>query len=201
MGRMRASVSNMLAALAIGLAAATGGAVMANATDQATGGTPKVALETSKGTIAIELFPDEAPRSVENFLAYVDDGFYDGLIFHRVIAGFVAQACGYDTDMNYREPRGTVPNESHNGLRNDRGTIAMARLSDPDSASSQFYFNMADNHHLNAQPGRPGYTVFGRVVEGMEVLDRLELVDTTVRSGMPGVPEVPIVIERARRLQ
>jgi cyclophilin family peptidyl-prolyl cis-trans isomerase len=192
------------AAIALGLAAISGGAVMANPTDPqqspASAAPPKVELETSKGTIVIELAPGAAPESVENFLGYVDDGFYDGLIFHRVIAGFVIQGGGYDGEMTYRQPRGTVANESHNGLRNDRGTIAMARLSDPDSASSQFYFNVADNHHLNAQPAQPGYTVFGRVVDGMEVLDRIELVDTTVRAGMPGVPETPVVIERARRL-
>jgi peptidyl-prolyl cis-trans isomerase A (cyclophilin A) len=161
---------------------------------------PKVRLTTTLGVIDLELSPHRAPRTVANFLRLVDDGFYDGLIFHRVVANFVIQAGGYDATMNYREPPGTVPNESSNGLRNSRGSIAMARLSDPDSADSQFFINVKDNGHLDARPGQPGYTVFGRVIGGMDVVTEIELADTVRRGGMVGVPETAIVIEAARRL-
>ncbi len=162
---------------------------------------PRVRLETSMGDIVLALFPDRAPATVDNFLRLVDDDFYDGLIFHRVVAGFVIQAGGYDVGMNYREPPGTVVNEAGNGLVNARGTVAMARLDDPDSADAQFFINVNDNDHLNAGPGKPGYTVFGRVVEGMDVVTEIELSDTTRKAGMAGVPERPIVIERASRVE
>jgi cyclophilin family peptidyl-prolyl cis-trans isomerase len=198
-----ATIITPVVALALGATTAFGGVDMAEPrnTVETRDGAPRVALETTKGDILVELFPEEAPKTVANFLAYVDEGFYDGTIFHRVIAGFVVQGGGYDVAMNYRQPRGNVPNESHNGLSNDRGTIAMARQNDPHSASSQFYFNLASNPHLNAQPGRPGYTVFGRVIDGMEVLDRIEMSTTVERSGMSGVPDEPVVIERARRME
>ncbi|NIP13254.1 MAG: peptidyl-prolyl cis-trans isomerase [Pseudomonadales bacterium] len=160
---------------------------------------PGVVLETSVGSFEVELYPDRAPASVANFLSLVDDGFYDGLIFHRVIANFVIQTGGYDVDMGYREPPQTVVNESANGLTNRRGYLAMARLSDPDSADAQFYINVRDNPHLDFQPGSPGYTVFGRVVSGWEIVVEIELSDTVVRAGMVGVPEVPIVIRKAAR--
>jgi cyclophilin family peptidyl-prolyl cis-trans isomerase len=161
---------------------------------------PRVRLTTTTGTIEIRLFPDQAPRTVANFLRLVDAGFYDGLIFHRVIANFVIQAGGYEPDMTYREPPGTVPNESFNGLRNRKGTLAMARLQDPDSAEAQFFINVNNNPHLDARPGRPGYTVFGEVTNGMDVVVDIELTNTGVRNGMAGVPENPIVIESATRL-
>jgi cyclophilin family peptidyl-prolyl cis-trans isomerase len=161
---------------------------------------PQVRLTTSLGVIDLELLPDRAPQTAANFLRLVDDGFYDGLIFHRVVANFVIQAGGYDAAMNYREPPGTVVNESMNGVRNSRGTVAMARLADPDSADTQFFINVKDNGHLDARPGQPGYTVFGRVVAGMDVVTEIELADTGRRAGMVGVPETPIVIERAERL-
>lgn len=161
---------------------------------------PRVRLTTTLGVIDLEMLPERAPRTVANFLRLVDDGFYDGLIFHRVIANFVIQAGGYDAAMAYREPPGTVPNESFNGLKNVRGTVAMARLADPDSADSQFFINVNDNAHLDAKPGQPGYTVFARVVAGMDVVTDIELVDTVPRAGMVGVPEEPVVIRSARRL-
>jgi len=160
--------------------------------------TPTVTIETSKGRIVLELFPKQAPATVANFLRHVEAGFYDGLIFHRVVAGFVIQAGGYDSAMHYREPLGTVVNESANGLGNDYGTVAMARLSDPDSADAQFFINVRRNPSLDATPGRPGYTVFGRVIEGFDVVERIELSDTQVRDGMAGVPVVPVVIESIR---
>lgn len=161
---------------------------------------PRVRMTTSLGEIVVELFPNDAPRTVDNFLERVDEGFYEGLIFHRVVAGFVIQTGGYDAGLNYREPPGNVPNESANGLRNSRGTLAMARLNDPDSANTQFYINVKDNTHLDGAPGQPGYTVFGRVVEGMDVVTEIELSDTGRRGGMAGVPDTPIVIERMGRL-
>ena len=172
-----------------------GGATAANA-DEA----PSVLLETSAGEIRIRLLPDKAPRSVDNFLQLADDGFYDGLIFHRVIANFVIQAGGYDAELNHRKPPRTVANESFNGLRNRRGTVAMARLSDPNSADAQFFINVNDNAHLDAKAGQPGYTVFGEVTAGMDAVTAIELSDTQVRNGMAGVPEAPIVIHRLRRV-
>jgi len=162
---------------------------------------PKVLLETSMGDIVVEVFTERAPVTAANFLELVEQDFYDGLIFHRVIAGFVIQAGGYDAGMNYREPPGdNIVNESGNGLVNARGTLAMARQSDPDSANTQFFINVADNTHLDAKPGQPGYAVFGRVIDGMDVVTEIELSDTTRKAGMAGVPEQPIVIESAERL-
>jgi len=161
---------------------------------------PRVALDTSAGTIVVELEPARAPQTVANFLDLVDADFYDGLIFHRVVANFVIQGGGYTPDMALREPPRTVVNESFNGLSNRKGAIAMARLADPDSADAQFYINVRNNAQLDARPGKPGYTVFGRVVEGMDVVVDIELVDTGLRNGMAGVPLEPVVIEEARRL-
>ena len=163
----------------------------------------KVSVEivTDVGTMTVELVPSKAPNTVRNFLERVDESFYDGLIFHRVMFTFVIQAGGYDVDMNYREAPKTVVNESANGLSNTRGTIAMARSSDPDSAGAQFYINMQDNTSLDAAPNRPGYTVFGAVTEGMEVAEQIELVETGTVAGMQNVPKEPIVIETIRRVE
>ena len=161
---------------------------------------PLVRLETSAGNIDIELYPDRAPASVENFLTLVDGGFYDGLIFHRVVAGFVIQAGGYDERLTYRPPPATVVNESLNGLSNQKYSVAMARLSDPDSADTQFFINVKHNPNLDAQRGKPGYTVFGQVVAGMDVVTTIELVNTHVEAGMAGVPEEDVIISRATRL-
>ena len=160
---------------------------------------PVVVLETSMGDLAIELFQAEAPQTVANFLALVDAGHYAGLIFHRVIADFVIQAGGHSADMAYREAPRTVPNESSNGLRNERSTVAMARLEDPDSAGAQFFINLRDNDSLDHRRWKPGYTVFGRVTEGMPVVDAIAAVDTTMRGGMHDVPIEPVVIRKARR--
>ena len=158
-----------------------------------------VEIVTGLGTMTVELWPSKAPATVKNFLERVDEGFYDGLIFHRVMLDFVIQAGGFDADMNYREGPQTVVNESANGVSNTRGTIAMARTSDPDSAGAQFYINMLDNTSLDATPDRPGYTVFGKVT-GMEVADEIELVPTGTAGGMPNVPKEPVVIETIRRI-
>ena len=159
-----------------------------------------VEIVTGKGTMTVELMPAKAPKTVRNFLERVDEGFYDGLIFHRVVFGFVIQAGGFDADMNYRAAPQTVVNESANGLGNIRGTIAMARTSDPDSAGAQFYINMQDNPSLDARPDRPGYTVFGRLTAGMEVADEIELAATGIVAGMADVPNEAIVIETIRAL-
>lgn len=161
---------------------------------------PLVRIETDLGTITVELYPQRAPRTVTNFLALVDDGFYDGLVFHRVIAGFMVQAGGFDADMKRRSAPRTVPNESVGGLANERGTIAMARAQDPDSAGAQFYINMKDSPHLNARGGKPGYTVFGRVTAGLEVAERIEEAPTGAIDGRPDVPLEPVAIVAARRV-
>jgi cyclophilin family peptidyl-prolyl cis-trans isomerase len=161
---------------------------------------PVVRLETTLGNIDIELYPDRAPETVANFLDLVDNGFYDGLIFHRVVAGFVIQGGGYDHKLTYRTPPRTVINESSNGLRNQKYSVAMARLSDPDSADTQFFINVRHNPSLDGDRTKPGYTVFGQVVAGMDVVTTIELVDTHLEAGMAGVPEEDVIITRAARL-
>lgn len=155
---------------------------------------PVVRLSTSLGDMDIELYPDKAPETVKNFLRLVDDNFYDGLVFHRVVAGFVIQAGGYDENLTYRTPPNTVPNESFNGLPNQKYSVAMARLADPDSADTQFFINATHNLNLDPSGGNPGYTVFGQVIAGQDVVVAIELVDTHVEAGMAGVPEEDVVI-------
>lgn len=156
---------------------------------------PTVVIETTKGNIELELLPKFAPKHVANFLNLVEAEFYTGLIFHRVIPNFMIQAGGYDVGVSYKETGGiSVPNESFNGLRNKRGSVAAARLDDPDSASTQFFINVRDNFYLDAKPGQPGYTVFARVIDGFDTVERIELTDTHLRKGMAGVPEQPITI-------
>jgi len=161
---------------------------------------PKVLLDTSLGEIELELDEQHAPASVANFLAYVDSGFYDGTQFHRVIPGFMVQGGGFDQNMQQKNTEKTVNNESQNGLPNVRGSLAYARHPHPDSASSQFFINLVDNHYLNYRPGRPGYTVFGKVTRGMDVVDKIARVATGVRADMPDVPLQPIFIRSAKRL-
>lgn len=155
---------------------------------------PRVRFETTKGVIVVEVFVKEAPLSSANFLKLVEEEFYSGLVFHRVVANFVVQVGGYDATLTYRTPPATVPNESSNGLLNLRGTLAMARQTDPDSADAQFFINMRDNPHLDPVGDRPGYSVFGRVVAGLEAAERIELSDTNIQAGMAGVPEHPIEV-------
>lgn len=161
---------------------------------------PAVEIVTSEGAMTVALWPDKAPRTVENFLALVDEGFYDGTIFHRVIAGFMIQGGGHGADMALREPGRTVENESVGGASNERWTIAMARTADPDSAGSQFYINVVDNKRLDARDGEPGYTVFGQLKAGHDVAEAIELAETGELAGMRDVPVAPIVIESARRV-
>jgi len=158
-----------------------------------------VRLETSLGDIVVELDEKAAPVTTANFLRYVEEGFYDGTIFHRVINDFMIQAGGYTVDMRAKQTHGAIVNEAANGLKNGRGTIAMARTSNPDSARSQFFINHRDNHFLNYQgPDKPGYTVFGKVVEGMNVVDKIAAVKTARRGGMLNVPVEPVVISTAK---
>ena len=161
---------------------------------------PRVSLVTNKGAIEIELLPKFAPKHVANFLSLVEEEFYVGLVFHRVIPNFMIQAGGYDGDLNYKASERRVENESFNGLKNKRLTIAMARLNDPDSADTQFFINVRDNPHLDAQPGQPGYTVFGKVVDGLDVIETIELTDTHLRMGMVAVPEETITIVATKLL-
>ncbi|OGQ24876.1 MAG: peptidylprolyl isomerase, partial [Deltaproteobacteria bacterium RBG_16_71_12] len=159
---------------------------------------PVVTLKTSMGTIEIELFPDQAPKTVENFLGYVKAAHYDGTVFHRVIAGFMIQGGGFDKQMNKKPTRAPVVNESSNGLKNDTGTVAMARTSDPDSATAQFYINVKDNAALNRADGNAGYCVFGKVVAGLDVVKKIEASQTSTQNGMKDVPVKQVTIESLR---
>ena len=165
---------------------------------------PVVVMETSMGTIKIELRADRAPATVENFLRYVDEGFYDGTIFHRVIDGFMIQCGGFTREMEKKQTHAPIKNEAKAELRNDRGTVAMARTSDVDSATAQFFINVADSDFLNHKDETSrgfGYCAFGRVVEGMDVVDRIEKVRTTKKGSYENVPVQPVVIESVRRLK
>jgi cyclophilin family peptidyl-prolyl cis-trans isomerase len=163
---------------------------------------PRVRVVTTAGNFVIELDRNRAPRTVEAFLKYVKDGFYSGLIFHRVVAGFIAQAGGYTPDMQPKAVTENIFNESGNGLSNLRGTVALARSNEPHSATSQFYVNLADNVDLNPRPTRWGYAVFGKVVEGMEVVD--DIGHRPTAGGGPfdrNVPVEPIIIERVELIE
>jgi len=163
---------------------------------------PMVNMSTSLGDITIELYSERAPVTVENFLRYTDSGFYEGTVFHRVIPGFVLQGGGLTAGMERKPTGDPIENESDNGLQNLRGTLSMARLPDPHSATSQFFVNLADNPHLDhGGSGNWGYAVFGRVVEGMDVVDEIAGVATTTKAGQRDVPETPVVIERVSRTQ
>ena len=159
---------------------------------------PHAIIETNYGEIEIELLQSLAPRTVQNFIELTESEFYDGLTFHRVIANFMIQGGGYTPDLTYKPGPGNVPNESFNGVKNSVGTVAMARLSDPDSADTQFFINVRDNPHLDADGTTAGYTVFGRVASGMEVVREIELVNTYLTAGMAAVPEQPVIIHKVR---
>lgn len=161
----------------------------------------KVVMETSLGPIQIELDGDKAPVSVANFLSYVDEQFYDNTIFHRVIDGFMIQCGGFEPGMNQKRAKAPIKNESSNGLQNKRGTLAMARTSAPDSASSQFFINVQDNSFLDKAESRDGvgYCVFGKVVVGLDVVDKIKTVKTTTKSGHGDVPVQDVVIKSVRR--
>ena len=173
-------------------------ALPASGSSQGAAGNPRVAFETSKGRIVVELYPEKAPKTVENFLSYVESGFYDGTVFHRVIRGFMVQGGGFGADMDKKDTRPPVVNEAATGLPNERGTISMARTNDPNSATSQFFINHADNASLNYRDDRnPGYAAFGRVVEGLDVVDAIAGVPTTRKGMFDDVPVEPVTIEKA----
>ncbi|QTP61066.1 peptidyl-prolyl cis-trans isomerase [Billgrantia antri] len=185
---MKRTLLSLLAAASLPLAA-----FQANAAD--------VVLHTNHGPIAIELFQEQAPESVNNFLTYVQEGHYDGTLFHRVIDGFMIQGGGFDQDFQQKPTRAPITNEADNGLRNERGTLAMARTGDPHSATSQFFINVNDNRFLDHQGTHSGqawgYAVFGRVVEGMDVVDAIKRLPTGSRGPFQDVPREPVIIERA----
>ena len=169
---------------------------------------PIVKLETSEGDITVVLFADKSPKTVENFLAHVDEGFYENTVFHRIIDNFMVQGGGFDVDLKQKKTERKVINESKNRLHNDRGTLAMARTSDPDSAGSQFFINQRNNPRLDWTPFKPGYTVFGEVITGMRIVDFMASTPTgnavgkTDKGQMPlqNVPLDPIVLLRVTRV-
>jgi cyclophilin family peptidyl-prolyl cis-trans isomerase len=165
---------------------------------QPAAGNPVVMVETSAGSFTIELFKEQAPVSVENFLRYANEGFYTGTIFHRVVPGYVIQGGGYTEDLTQKATRPPIQNEATNGLRNRRGTVAMARTQVLRSATSQFFVNLADNtrlDHVDYSPDGFGYAVFGRIIDGMDVVDRIGATPTAERGGMENVPVTPVVIK------
>ncbi len=159
-----------------------------------------IRFETSHGSFTVELFAAEAPQTVENFLRYVDESFFDGTVFHRIVPGFVIQGGGLTADLRPKRTREPVRNEAHNGLKNLRGTLSMARTDDIHSATSQFFVNLADNDFLDQRPGSHGYAVFGRVTSGMDVIDRIAGVRTGRRKGYDDAPLEDVVITSARRV-
>lgn len=186
----------MLKPLLLGLALLPVAFMPAQAQENA----PRVRLTTTLGDIELKLNAEKAPITTANFLQYVDRGHYDGLIFHRVIPGFMIQGGGFTPEMEQVDTDAPIQNESDNGLSNTRGSIAMARTRDPHSATAQFFINTVDNPRLDGSARRPGYTVFGQVVKGMDTVDRISAVQTG-RKGMHGdVPLTPVVIEQAVRI-
>jgi peptidyl-prolyl cis-trans isomerase A (cyclophilin A)/peptidyl-prolyl cis-trans isomerase B (cyclophilin B) len=193
-------MTRLLAVLAL-----LGGALLFVATPAQTDAdaNPRVRISTNAGDITVELYPDEAPLTVANFLSYVDSGFYAGTVFHRVIPNFMIQGGGFTQELAEKPTTATVNNESRNHLHNERGTIAMARTDDPDSAGAQFFINVRANLTLdfNYVTRKPGYTVFGRVIDGMDVVDGISLVNTQSAGHLDDVPVNPIVIESITRLE
>lgn len=163
----------------------------------------QVEFSTNVGSFVIELYPERAPRTVDNFLQYVNSGFYQGTIFHRVIEKFVVQGGGMTTDMQYKPTLPPIPNEANNGLKNERGTLAMARALKPDTAAAQFFINVENNKTLNyyrPEPDLMGYCVFGRVIRGMDVVDKISRIPTQSNGKVTDVPREPIVIEKVALL-
>ncbi|NCN44486.1 MAG: peptidylprolyl isomerase [Piscirickettsiaceae bacterium CG_4_9_14_3_um_filter_43_564] len=165
---------------------------------------PQVLIETNKGNIILELYPDKAPKSVENFLRYVNEGFYDGTIFHRVIANFMIQGGGFTPEMHQKPAHDPIQNEADNGLKNQIGTVAMARTNDPHSASSQFFINVAQNSFLDFREKTErayGYAVFGRVINGMRAVNQIRQAKTGFNSGMGDVPLSPIIMTKVSQIK
>ena len=159
-----------------------------------------IRFTTTLGDFTVEFFEKEAPISVANFLKYVDDGFFDGTIFHRIVPGFVIQGGGFTEDMSQKRTNPAIKNEADNGLKNSRGSLSMARTNDINSATSQFFVNLKDNDFLDHSRGNFGYAVFARVTEGMDVIDKIAKVPTGKRKGHSDVPTQDVLIKSARRL-
>ncbi|MDX3894232.1 MAG: peptidylprolyl isomerase [Pusillimonas sp.] len=188
------------AALAFGPAGASQAASSTSTEGQSMSTTPRVKLQTSMGDMVIQLDADKAPKTVDNFLTYVKEGFYDGTVFHRVINNFMIQGGGFEPGMKQKSAHEAVENEANNGLKNDRYTLAMARTSDPHSATAQFFINVSDNDFLNFTSPTPngwGYAVFGKVVEGTEVVDQIKGVKTGTKGFHQDVPTQDVIIEKA----
>lgn len=162
---------------------------------------PQVQLETDLGLITIELYADKAPITAANFIEYIESGFYVGTIFHRVVPNFVIQGGGRTFDFQRKEPRAPIKNESDNGLRNTRGTLSMARKSDPDSATSQFFINLKHNKNLNAKGDQPGYAVFGKVIKGMDVVNAIVKEPRGLYRAFPDAPNAPVRILKAELIR
>jgi len=159
-----------------------------------------IRFETTLGDFTIEFFEKEAPLSVANFLRYIDDGFFDGTIFHRIVPGFVIQGGGFTEDMTQKKTHPTVKNEADNGLKNERGSLSMARTNDVNSATSQFFVNLKDNDFLDHSRANFGYAVFARVTEGMDVIDKIAAVETGRRRGFDDVPDEAVIMKSVRRV-
>jgi peptidyl-prolyl cis-trans isomerase A (cyclophilin A) len=159
-----------------------------------------IRFETTLGDFTIELLEKEAPLSVANFLSYIDDGFFDGTIFHRIVPGFVIQGGGFTEDMTQKRTQPPVKNEADNGIKNQRGTLSMARTNDINSATSQFFVNLKDNDFLDHSRGNFGYAVFARVTAGMDVVDKIAAVETGRRRGMDDVPVEAVIMKSVRRI-
>jgi len=186
----------LLASLALCLALIAG--CSGNDGGGASGPNPVVVMDTSMGSVKIELFQNKAPISVKNFLDYVADKHYDDTIFHRVIPGFMIQGGGFRPGMIEKGSRPPIRNEASNGLRNERGTLAMARTNDPNSATNQFFINVVDNPMLNRSGASAGYAVFGKVIDGMDVVDKIRVVATADRGGHENVPVEDVIIKSIR---
>ena len=189
-------ITSTIAALALGSISATSPSAQADDSER-----PQVTFETSHGSFVLELDRGASPETVENFLAYVREGFYEGTIFHRVIAGFMIQGGGFTPEFKQLQTRAPIGNEADRGGKNDRGTIAMARTSDPHSATAQFFINVVDNDFLNHRGRTPqgwGYTAFGHVVEGMDTVDGIAAVQTGSRGMFQDVPQDTVVIQKTR---
>jgi cyclophilin family peptidyl-prolyl cis-trans isomerase len=187
--------------VATACSAADEGGPAAAGSPNAKGGKTMVVIETSKGPIKVELDADRAPITVENFLTYADEGFFDGTIFHRVIDGFMIQGGGFDADMRQKKTREQIKNEADNGLKNKRGTLAMARTAVVDSATAQFFINLKDNDFLDHGGRDFGYAVFGEVVDGMDIVDAIAKVPTGHKNGQGDVPLEPVVLESVKRAE
>ncbi len=206
MRNMRNLLPGLIGCVLTAILSASMSAVHAESADSAEN--PQILMKTTDGDITIELYADKSPITVENFLRYADDGHYDGTVFHRVIPNFMIQGGGFDAELKEKETRDPIVNESKNKLHNTRGTLAMARTSDPDSAAAQFFINQRSNLRLDWSGGKDGYTVFGEVIDGMQVVDIISLTDTgsaqaqTTRGPtvFQDVPSQPIVILSVTRL-